>query len=127
MFRRLPLIREALGKNGKRLSQRAFGQGLSISDAYVNQIETGKRPLNDRIAQLICLTYNVSEDWLRTGKGEMFLPSKKSGDDLDAFRRVLKAKIQALPPEGQSLILELCKDIEAAAKSPGQEEPEEPD
>lgn len=109
------------------LTQEKFGKAIGYSQSQVGLLLNGQRNIKDKHLLAICLAFNVSEDWLRTGKGEMFLPSKKSGNDLDAFRRVLKAKIQALPPEGQSLILELCKDIEAAAKSPGQEEPEGPD
>ena len=35
-------------------------------------IETGVRKVNDRILQLISTKFNVNNDWLITGEGEMF-------------------------------------------------------
>jgi hypothetical protein len=35
-------------------------------------MELGKRKANDRIIKLICTSFNVNEQWLRHGEGEMF-------------------------------------------------------
>jgi hypothetical protein len=35
-------------------------------------MESGKRPINDRIIALVCSQYGVSKEYLLTGKGKMF-------------------------------------------------------
>ncbi len=44
----------------------------------MSKIETGQVSVNETNIKLICKTYNVNEEWLRTGKGEMFLETKES-------------------------------------------------
>ena len=53
------------------LSQSAFGEALGLSQNYIWMIETGKREPSDRTIRDICREYDVNEDWLRTGEGEM--------------------------------------------------------
>lgn len=57
------------------LSRRVFGEKLGISESAVVNIEYNrlKRPeQKEPIYKLICETFNVSEDWLKNGNGEMF-------------------------------------------------------
>jgi hypothetical protein len=35
-------------------------------------IEMGNNRITDKNVKLICVTFNVNEQWLRTGKGPMF-------------------------------------------------------
>jgi transcriptional regulator with XRE-family HTH domain len=60
-------VREALG-----ITQRDFCKGIYVSQSYYAQMESGKRPINDRIIALVCAQYSVSKDYLLTGKGKMF-------------------------------------------------------
>lgn len=55
------------------LSQEAFGKRLGITGAAISRLESGDRNITDQIMRAICREFNVSEDWMRTGKGEMFL------------------------------------------------------
>ena len=57
------------------MSQTDFSRAICVSSGYTAAIETGHRVANDRIIQLICLTFGVSETWLKTGTGEMFISS----------------------------------------------------
>lgn len=43
-----------------------------MSNGYVAQVELGNTRVNDRIIKLMHFVLNVNEEWLRTGKGEMF-------------------------------------------------------
>ena len=47
-----------------------------MSQSSLGEIETGVRKVNDRIIQLIGSQYNVSIEWLKTGKGSMFVKEK---------------------------------------------------
>lgn len=64
---RIKQVRQALN-----LSQAKFAKEISISNGYIAGIELEKRNVNDRLIKLVCITFNVSEHWLRTGNGDMF-------------------------------------------------------
>jgi transcriptional regulator with XRE-family HTH domain len=59
-------------KKEVQISQREFSKKIFISQSTLGEIETGVRNVNDRIIELICSQYNVSREWLRDGKGEIY-------------------------------------------------------
>ena len=70
-----------------RKSQTDFSKVLGLSRSGVADIETGRRNVTEK--HLIMLSnwdeYNVNIDWLRTGKGDMFLPDET--DTLELIRK----------------------------------------
>lgn len=71
---RIIKIRNCVGNNGKKMTQEEFANRLNLSRNFINQIEVGTKNPSDRTILDICKEFNVNEDWLRTGEGEMFLP-----------------------------------------------------
>ena len=67
MNQRLKEVRQTLN-----MSQAKFAKALSMSNGYVAQVELGNTKVNDRIIKLMHFILNVNEEWLRTGKGDMF-------------------------------------------------------
>lgn len=67
MQNRLKSLRLALG-----YSQADFAKSLGVKQSTISMIENGKISLSDQIVRAACLAFSVSEDWLRTGEGEMF-------------------------------------------------------
>ena len=67
---RIRLVRQVL-----KMTQTAFSKAIYVSNGYTAEIENGHRIANDRIIHLISLTFGVSEQWLKTGEGEMFQTS----------------------------------------------------
>jgi transcriptional regulator with XRE-family HTH domain len=65
--RRIIEIRKALG-----YKQTKFADELKLSRPFQSGIEINHRKVNDRLVKMICLTYGVNENWLKTGAGEMF-------------------------------------------------------
>lgn len=65
---RIKLIRQT-----EKLTQAQFAERLGLTRNYIALIETGSRIPSDRTIADICREFNVSENWLRTGEGEMFL------------------------------------------------------
>lgn len=61
-------------------SQEKFASRLGLSRNFINQVENKKKNVSDRTIIDICKEFNVSEDWLRTGTGEMFLPTDRNAD-----------------------------------------------
>ena len=55
-----------------RLSGEKFGEKIGLKKVAVSQIETGRKNLSEQNILAICREFNVNEDWLRYGTGEMF-------------------------------------------------------
>ncbi len=68
MNERLKELRKSLN-----LSQNAFGKKMGITGGGISLLEKGKRNLTEQMILAICREFNVNEEWLRTGNGEMFL------------------------------------------------------
>ncbi len=66
MNKRILEIRKDAGK-----TQDVFAEKLGLTKNFISLIETGKREPSDRTIKDICREFNINEDWLRTGKGEM--------------------------------------------------------
>lgn len=60
------------------LSQEAFAKKVGLSRNFINQFENGNRNMSDRTISDICNTFQINEEWLRTGKGV-----KESSTNLD--------------------------------------------
>lgn len=54
------------------LSQKDFGGRIGVKQTTVAGYENGTRVPIDAVINSICREFNVSEIWLRTGKGQMF-------------------------------------------------------
>jgi len=68
---RIREIRKILG-----LTQQQFADDLKISRAFAGALEHGTRKIHERIIKIICFTYGINEDWLKTGNGTMFEEGK---------------------------------------------------
>lgn len=53
------------------LTMAAFGQRIGLSQPRISAFVNGKATPSDRTIADICREFNVSEQWLRTGEGEM--------------------------------------------------------
>lgn len=73
-------LRKELG-----LTQSQFADALNITAATVSRIESGKAPLTDRMLHSISMEWNVSENWLRTGEGEMHPVSDEDDSLIEAY------------------------------------------
>ena len=104
-------VREELG-----LTQSEFGDAIGIKKATVSGIENGRNALTDQVIKAIRLAYNVNEEFLRTGDGEMFNPKADSALDrlcdeknLSPAHRALVSAYLDLPPRARDLITEYIK------------------
>ena len=64
------------------ISQDAFGRRIGISGASVSRLESGENEPSPQTIVFICKEYDVSEDWLRNGRGEMFKASSSEAERL---------------------------------------------
>lgn len=57
-----------------KLTQEEFGSRVGVKGNTIGNYELSLRNPSDAIIHSMCREFNVNEDWLRYGKGEMFLP-----------------------------------------------------
>ena len=109
------------------LTQMQFAERIGLSRNYIALIETGSREPSDRTISDICREFGVSQSWLQTGDGEMFLPRSKNEElalmvsDLmaetdDSFRKRFVSAFLAFPPD-KLAVLEEFIDLLADAKN----------
>lgn len=78
-------------RKAEKLTQAQLAQSLRKTNNYIYMLESGNVAVTDNIIYDICRIYNVSEDWLRTGKGTMYNPENKEREMSILSKRVLKA------------------------------------
>lgn len=67
MNERIRQLRKSLG-----LTLEEFGAKVGVGKTAISNIENGNRNLTDQMFLSICREWNVNEEWLRTGEGDMF-------------------------------------------------------
>lgn len=65
------------------LNQEKFGERLGVGKTAISKLEKGYNNLTEQMARSICREFNVNEDWLRTGEGDMFINYEDEQTELD--------------------------------------------
>lgn len=84
MQERIKMLREQLG-----YSQEAFAKEVGLTKNYISLVENGKRTFAERTLKDICRKFDVREEWLRSGEGEMFV-QRLPEDEYTRAARMLK-------------------------------------
>ena len=79
MKNRIKELRGVLG-----YTQQQFADKLKIKRNTIAKYETGRGEPIDAVIALICREFNVSERWLRTGEGDMFVQLSRD-EEIAAF------------------------------------------
>lgn len=108
------------------LTQVQFGERIGIKGNTVTNYESGSREPSNAVIASICREFNINENWLLTGNGEMkkqltedeeltsLFGKLLSEDDSESLARVKKAFIAEmlrLEPAAWEKILEIAKAI----------------
>ena len=75
MKERLKELRTAL-----KLTQQEFADRIGIQRGTYAKYEVGRNDPIDAVIRLICQTFNVNEEWLRTGDGQMFVDVSRADE-----------------------------------------------
>ena len=120
-------------RENKGLSQEAFASGAHRTRSEIKNIEYGKTEPKEEVVQSICAAYNVNENWLRTGEGEMyrsvsrdaeiasFMGDIMRGEDAD-FRRRLISVLARLDVDEWELLEKMALKLAVEAKKEDQTE-----
>ena len=100
MNERIRLLRKELG-----LNQSDFGNKIGVKQGTVAGYESGARTPLDAVVSSICREFDVNEEWLRTGEGEMVEQMTEQQKLLKYTGMLLKDKDSAIVNAIQSFIV----------------------
>jgi len=96
---RILTIRKALN-----LTQEQFAKRLKLNKGTISNVEKNRQKVSGQLVRLICLEFVVSEDWLKTGEGEMFISPEEAIKNqmarfgkqafVEAFKKILEEENQ---------------------------------
>lgn len=89
------------------LTQEEFGKELNLSQNYVWMLESGKRAPSARTIIDLCKKFQISEEWLRTGEGEMKAPMTKQAEIATITAQLFHK--EETDPETYNFLIELNK------------------
>ena len=75
MNERIRLLRKEL-----KLTLEEFGKRIGIKKSSISLLERGINNPSEQTVLSICREFNVNEEWLREGKGEMFFRPTRSSE-----------------------------------------------
>lgn len=82
-------IKELISALG--IKKTVFAKHLNVSQAFVSQICSGASQPSDRTISDICREFDVSEEWLRTGEGEMFRKKNRNEELFEFASKVVES------------------------------------
>ena len=113
---RIKKLRKALD-----LTQAEFGEKIGSTQNAIGNYETGHRNPSSSVINNICKTFDVSEKWLRTGDGEMFLAKPTAALDALAVEHRLSnsdytliEKFLNLKPETRKAMTDYMREVVAS-------------
>jgi len=122
---RLKKLRKALD-----LTQQEFADRIGVKRNTIATYEIARNTPLDAVIASICREFNVSETWLRTGEGEMFLPSPNGVLDelvqkygLSTRGKVIVEKFLDLNPDVQEAVAVYIEKVAAAFSDAGTSAP----
>lgn len=112
---RIRQLRKELG-----LNQTEFGERIGVKQTTIAGYETGAKNPMESVVLSICREFNVNENWLRNGTGEMFLEIKESsiiakatellGEKDPLFEAFVDTYIK-LTPKNRELLFQFMTDL----------------
>lgn len=110
------------------MTQDKFAAKMGVKKNNIACYETGKSKPSDSVITLICRTYNVNEDWLRTGVGEMFVQRSREeemaayfgrlmGGNCTDIERAIISLMSRATPEDWELVTTFARELAAAMEA----------
>lgn len=116
------------------LTQQEFGERLGIKRNTIATYESGRNEPIDAVVSLICKEFNVNEEWLRDGTGEMFKAAPSTA--LDALAEefnyshrdyVIVEKFSNLSRKDRDVILNFITEVAAGCYDVSEDTPAIPE
>ena len=103
------------------LTQQKFGERIGVKGNTIAQYELGRSNPVDSVISLMIREFNVNEEWLRNGEGEMFKPAPSdvldqlaSEYNLSNASYIAIEKFVNLKPEKRNELIEFFLEVSKA-------------
>ena len=97
-------------RNSQNLTQEKFASQLRTSRANIAGYEAGTRTPSEAALINICREFNVNEEWLRNGTGEMFIEMDKEDQLMEWAGRVLGNRSSSFKKNFVKMMMSLTED-----------------
>lgn len=87
------------------IKQKEFAKGLKVTPQHISGILNQTEKASPVLIELICEKFNIRNEWLTYGKGEMF-----KENNIDKFGIIISL-IKQLDKKHQDFILRVLKDL----------------
>lgn len=99
-----------------------FGEPIGLKKSALSLIESGKNAVTEQNIKAICRIYNVNEEWLRTGQGDMFIKPTRNeeiakltkqllNEEEDSFKNRLISVLANLTAEQWEVLAEIAQKL----------------
>lgn len=102
------------------LTQQQFAEKIGQTANVLTNYETGRRNPSSSVINNICKTFNINEEWLRDGTGEMHKPNPTAALDLLAIEHnltnseyLLIEKFLNLKPGMRMALIDYIREVAA--------------
>lgn len=120
---RFKAVRQSL-----KMKQGDFAKELVISQGHASDIENHRKNVSDRLIEIMVLKFNISEEWMRHGTGDMFIRRTRTEkitdfaadilkDEEESFRRRLIEALADLEIEEWELLEKIAEKASKKRKS----------
>lgn len=104
------------------LTQQKFADRLGVKRNTVGQWECGINAITDQVITSICREFNVNEEWLREGTGEMFMKQSRNeqmakltkrllNEEEDSFKNRLISVLANLTEEQWQVLADISEEL----------------
>lgn len=99
---RIKLIRKKCN-----LTQAQFAKKLNLTRANIASIEVGRINVTNRVRYDICDTFNINEDWLKSGIGSMFVEKDRNEVIIEWSAKLVKSTGNSFPKRLATMLAQL--------------------
>jgi len=103
------------------LTQEAFCNRIGLKRNSISLVESNKRNISDQAILSICREFNVNEEWIRNGVGEMFKATASDVLEQLAYKYhlseadcVMVEKFVNMRPEARKMLLNYMQEVSNA-------------
>lgn len=93
-----------------KMNQSDFGERVGVKGNTIGNYELGLRSPSDAVIFSICREFNVNEEWIRNGTGEMFIDLSKEEYIAEFIGRILKDKEDSFKKRYIAMLSKLDED-----------------
>ncbi len=129
-----------LVRKNSSLTMEKFGNQIGVSKSAINLLEKGTNTPSEQSIKAICREFNISEEWLRLGEGEMYTQlgeheivmqrlakvQRATGDEKQfaQFKERLASAILNMDDAGCDAMLQILEDMGYGKKEEADSQPQ---